>query len=105
MQKHQLDAVLIWPNWPETFSFVAFEALSGGALVITHPASGNVARAVEKYQAGVVLKDEDDLIAFLAGEEFQKLCLQRRRKSMPLGRMKYSGCTAGLLTKADGVAR
>jgi hypothetical protein len=69
IEKHEIDAVLIWPLCRETFSFVAYEAVAAGAAVITGPDSGNVAAFVTQTGNGVVLAGEEALAAaFEAGE-------------------------------------
>ncbi|MGV6847915.1 MAG: hypothetical protein ACWA5A_05990 [Marinibacterium sp.] len=60
----QIDLVLHWATWPETFSLSCYEALAGGAFVLTNPVSGNVAATIERLGTGAVLEDEADLIAF-----------------------------------------
>lgn len=62
----QADLVLHWASWPETFSLSTYEALAGGAYVLTNPISGNVAATVERLGRGAVLQDEADLEAFFA---------------------------------------
>ena len=61
---NQVDLVLHWASWPETFSLSTYEALAGAAYVITNPISGNVAASVQRLSCGAVLKDEADLEAF-----------------------------------------
>lgn len=99
VRRAKLDVVVIWPAWPETYSFVAFEAMSGGALVITHSRSGNVAAAVTALNAGIVVEDEDELVALFNSDTLRKRCLRRRREPAAATRLAYSGCTASLLLK------
>ena len=56
-----IDLVLHWAKWPETFSFSTFEAIAAGAFVITNTKSGNVAKAVHEMDAGTVLEQTADL--------------------------------------------
>lgn len=60
----KVDLVLHWAIWPETFSLSCYEALAGGAYVLTNPVSGNVAATIERTGCGAVLDDEDALLAF-----------------------------------------
>jgi glycosyltransferase involved in cell wall biosynthesis len=39
---NDIDIAFIWPLWPETFCFVAFEALSAGCHILTNNNSGNI---------------------------------------------------------------
>jgi glycosyltransferase involved in cell wall biosynthesis len=98
-REHRLDAVLVWPAWPETYSFVVFEAIAAGALVITNPRSGNVAAAVGDSTRGVILDDESKLGDFLADGSLQRLCLQRRSNGFELMTLAYSGCSAAIGTQ------
>ena len=62
MESKQIDAAFIWPNWPETFSFVAYEALQAGCLIITHPDSGNVFDAAKSMNKLIVFENFEDLV-------------------------------------------
>lgn len=62
--EHQIDLVLHWASWPETFSLSTFEALAASSYVITNAISGNVAATVRKRRRGAVLEDTADLEAF-----------------------------------------
>ncbi len=64
VRDERIDLVLHWATWPETFSLSCYEALAGGAYVLTNPVSGNVAATIERLGAGAVLSDEADLVAF-----------------------------------------
>ncbi len=44
--RHQIDVVISWSLWPETFCFTVHEALAGGAFVIARDSAGNVAPAL-----------------------------------------------------------
>jgi len=57
----RIDVVLHWPSVPETFSFTTFEAIAGGAYIITHVDSGNVAQVVRETGRGMILGSEDEL--------------------------------------------
>lgn len=60
---NRIDLVLHWAAWRETFSFSTFEALGGGAFVLTNEGSGNVAAAVTEQDRGLVLEDSEALFA------------------------------------------
>lgn len=62
--EEKVDFVLHWASWPETFSLSTYEALAGGAYVITNSVSGNVASTISRFGRGVVLTDEADLQDF-----------------------------------------
>ncbi|HEY3695518.1 hypothetical protein [Phenylobacterium sp.] len=90
-----VDAAMIWPLCRETFSFTAYEAVAGGAAVVTSPDSGNVAAFVEGEGHGRVLPDEAALDkAFATGEI---LALARARRRPQLYDLAFSGVTADLV--------
>ncbi len=68
LEKNQVDIVIIWPGWAETFSFTACEALAGGAYVVTNSWSGNIVRLVEKYGRGTILNSCSELEQFLTSD-------------------------------------
>ncbi len=78
----QVDFVLHWANWPETFSLTTYEALAGGAYVLTNTISGNVAATVQRLGRGVVLDDSAAISTFFSDggcdEMVQTLRAERR---------------------------
>ena len=79
-----VDIVLHWPSWPETFSFTTFEALAGTAYVVTNSGSGNVAAAVRQTGRGSILEDDKDLAAFFRDGRAKALAEHRREASKTL---------------------
>ena len=73
-----IDIVLHWPTWPETFSFTTFEALAGSAYVVTNSGSGNVAAVVKQTGRGAILDDEDELLEFFRSGQAWDLATSRR---------------------------
>ncbi|MDB5427059.1 MAG: glycosyl transferase, group 1 family protein, partial [Phenylobacterium sp.] len=95
IEKHEVDAVLIWPLCRETFSFLAYEAVAGGAAVIAGPDSGNVAAFVEETGHGLVLTGEDALAAAL--ESGGLAGLARAQRKPQLYDLAFSALTVDLL--------
>jgi len=95
VERHELDVALIWPLCRETFSFTAYEAVAGGAAVITGPDSGNVAAFVAQTGHGLVLPDEASLGALLASGEIA--ALSRAERAPKLYDLEFSGLTVDLL--------
>ena len=95
VERLEIDAVLIWPLCRETFSFTAYEAVAGGAAVVTGPDSGNVAAFVQSSGHGRVLADEAALAALLDTGEIAELARARRRPW--LYDLAFSGLTVDLL--------
>ena len=93
-----VDAALIWPLCRETFSFTAYEAAAGGAMVITGPDSGNVAAFASGRGRGRVFADDAGLTAaFVTGEI---LALGRPARAVRRYGLVYSGMSADLLKAA-----
>ncbi|WP_397400008.1 hypothetical protein [Phenylobacterium sp.] len=91
----EIDVALIWPACRETFSFTAYEAAAGGAMVVTGPDSGNVASFAAQRGRGLVLDGEAALShAFSTGEI---LSLHRHRRKPRRYRLAYSGMTGDLV--------
>ena len=64
---HRIDLVLALSPWPETFSYVAHEALAAGADLLALEGSGHVAALVRHLGRGVVLADAAALADFVLG--------------------------------------
>ena len=97
IETHEVDAVLIWPLCRETFSFIAYEAVAGGAAVITNPDSGNVAAFVSETGHGVVLDGEAELAAAFDGGSIEGLSRAVRKPS--LYDLAFSALTVDLLER------
>ena len=63
VKENNVDALLLWAKCPETFSYVAVEALAAKAFMISYKCSGNVAAIIEAQKSGVVLDSLADLYA------------------------------------------
>lgn len=77
--KHNVDIVLHWATCRETFSFSTYEALAGGAYVITNPDSGNVSETIQRLGRGAVLADVRELVDFFNSGRAMQLALESRR--------------------------
>lgn len=66
LAEHRIEAVLIPSPWPETFSFVAHEAVAAGAHVLTLAAAGNIPAMLRRHANGHVFATGEELIAYLA---------------------------------------
>ncbi|HEX7887158.1 MAG TPA: hypothetical protein VF474_14370 [Phenylobacterium sp.] len=93
LQAAEIDAVLVWPLCRETFSFVAYEAVSAGCAVITGPDSGNVAAFVTETGHGCVLDEAALTAAFESGAV---LDLGRARRARVHYDLRYSALTLDL---------
>lgn len=64
LARERIDLVMVLSPWPETFSFVTYEAFAAGADVISLVVGGNAAAAVRLNGRGVVLQDEFTMLQF-----------------------------------------
>jgi hypothetical protein len=92
-----IDAVLIWPTWPETFSLVAYEVMAGGASVVTHPASGNVLPAALAEGKAIVLDDDRALRRAAITGSLAALLREASPAQGIRGEFVYDGLTPALL--------
>lgn len=65
--REKVDAVLLWSQVPETFSFTLSEAINADCFIITNPNSGNIAFTVknELLNRGIVIDNEYLLTIYL----------------------------------------
>jgi hypothetical protein len=61
----RIKILLLLSPWPETFSFVLYEAIAAGAYIFCLADSGNVADVVERKNVGKVFAGADDLVDFI----------------------------------------
>jgi hypothetical protein len=96
LREHRIDFVLVLSPWPETFSFVTYEAIAAGADVVTFGDSGNAAVAVRALGRGVVLEDDAALLAFFAGGAAIAYLRRAQLNDRPTGTMRLTGTSATL---------
>jgi len=89
LEAHHIDAVMLWSQVRESYSYTLFEACAAGVPVLTHPGSGNIQAAVSQGTVlGWVLQDDAHLMAFLQNhtafqEALQSLAYQTRYTLAP----------------------
>jgi hypothetical protein len=83
IKSRKIDFVVHWANWPETFSFTAFEALAGGADVLTNSMSGNVAELVRRTRRGKIFETQAELFDYMKSADALNTArkIQARRES------------------------
>jgi hypothetical protein len=91
----ELDVALIWSLWPETFCFAAYEAVAGGAAIVTNPDSGNVHDLIRQLNCGMVIEDDTVLNELFASGEV--LALARSNRVVRPQTLVYSRMTADLI--------
>lgn len=95
----RIDAVLLWPEWPETFSFTLHEAISTGAFIITNPQSGNIQDTVRNGDLGLIASDEQALLERLTGNEFVDAMRQRRSDGRLVAETKFGRLSGQFLQR------
>lgn len=63
-----VDIIVSWTLWPETYSYVLFECLQAGVMMVTNAGSGNIADVVHETGCGVVLDNEEHLLEYFRDE-------------------------------------
>lgn len=95
LERLEVDVLLFWPLWRETFSFTVYEAIAAGCAVVTGPDSGNVAAVVGDGRHGRVLPHEAALAEAFAKGALAGLSRASRRPM--LYDLAMSGMTADLI--------
>lgn len=90
LREAAVDVVMIWPAWPETFSIVTAEAVASGAMVITHPGSGNCISLANKHGRALPFDSLSSLIAAMAGSAFYDNTLEALDSGLGFGVLDYS---------------
>lgn len=63
---HGIDAVFLYSQCPETYSYTLFESLAARAFVVTGAGSGNIARQVRARGCGAVFDDDAQMLAAIS---------------------------------------
>lgn len=70
IRRLSVDIVFLPSVWKETFNYIAYEAIAGGACVITTPGSGNIAAMVQKYDVGCIVVNPSEVKALFEDTHF-----------------------------------
>ncbi len=97
---HGIDIALVLSPWPETFCFVAYEAMAAGAAVIALTGSGNVADLVRLTGRGVVVASFDEALALLRDGGVRALADAASQEHSP-GGLVHCGTSATLDLNLD----
>ena len=97
LRENGVDLVVIAAEWPETFSYVTFEALAAGCDVLTLSRSGNVAAVVNKLRRGLVFEREDEIVEFFASGKAIAYARARAKFGAYAGELVHDGTTAVLI--------
>jgi hypothetical protein len=77
---NQIDVIVNWSLCYETFCFVAYEAVAGGAFVLARKSAGNIVPAVsqEGVEQGLGLDTEQELFDLFESGEIFEIVTRRR---------------------------
>ena len=103
IERLDADVVLVWPLCRETFSFIAYEAVAAGAVIVTSPHTGNVAAFVADGDHGRVVADEIALAQMFESGEIA--ALSREARAPMLFDLAFSGLTVELLESGAAESR
>ncbi|CAG9213440.1 hypothetical protein [Burkholderia vietnamiensis] len=96
--EQNVDVVLSWSLWPETFCFAVHEGLAGGAFIVARKGAGNVWPAVSSLapKRGVALDDLDSLFELFDSGDLERLVTSspRLRGAVLSDRHSYGWVTA-----------
>lgn len=62
---NDIDCVLLWSTFPETYSYTYFESYCADEFILTNKVSGNIAYECNYHNNGLVFDDEDQLLRML----------------------------------------
>lgn len=91
-----VDLVAVLSPWPETFCYVAHEAVAAGADVVALADSGNVAAMVLRTGRGVVLPDGEAVLDFFASGRAVEYVRLAHAQGQEAGTLVHEGTTATL---------
>ena len=85
LRREAPDFLFLWAMWPETYSYVYYEALQAGVWVLTREGSGNIEAAVKNGGWGSVFPDMRSVLAFLEdGDGLRKTLALAAEKERPV---------------------
>lgn len=97
--RNKIDVALIWSRWPETFGFVACEALAAGARIVVWDGAGNLPDIAHMPDAGLSVPDEAALHAAFENGAIHELAMARRQRILRRD-LRFSRISVDLLEAA-----
>jgi glycosyltransferase involved in cell wall biosynthesis len=101
LTQHRIDLVLALSPWPETFGYVAHEAVAAGADIIALAATGHIAELVRGTGRGLVLDDAAALLACFTSRRAAVHARQRRAAGTGRATLLHTGSSATLGQAGD----
>ncbi|WP_125461864.1 MULTISPECIES: hypothetical protein [Rhodomicrobium] len=97
VRSKRIDIAMLCSLWPETYNFTAFEALTGGAFILTLESSGNIAAMVRDHNCGMVFGDEKALRKAFTDGSLVREVRDRLRRNRPRYELVHRNMTADLV--------
>ena len=97
ISRNSIDFTVLWSLWPETFCFTSFEAIAGGAHVLTYSGSGNIAQMISTEKMGRAFNSEAELVDFFQSGAAHEYVRKHPRPNGPAGRLVYNRMSADIL--------
>lgn len=85
VRENNIDVAFLWSKCQETYSYTYYEALCGGAKIITYINSGNIVDSVIRDNAGLVFNSIDDLVDMMKDSYKFKNKLENLSNLYPMG--------------------
>lgn len=79
LRREGVDFLCLWSIWPETYSYVYYEAVQAGVWVLAPEVSGNIAAAIRKGGWGTLFRNEGELQQFLGNEMRARAVLEQAK--------------------------
>ena len=81
LRNNEIDCVILWSTWPETYAYTYYESIAADCFVITCSNSGNIAAQVKERENGVLLGTTEELASlFVNKQSLVQLIEQYRSK-------------------------
>ena len=91
LRMNRIDAVILFSNCPETYSFTYYESLAANCFVITNKLSGNIAHETKKRGNGVVIENSSrDLADLLSDPDLLRESINAFRAKCTTAPLAYS---------------
>lgn len=79
INQEKINCAFLWPQCPETYSYVYYELLMSGVFIITNSISGNIKDEVIGRQNGMIFSSIDECIKWLKDAERVKSEINKYR--------------------------
>ncbi|NLL04347.1 MAG: glycosyltransferase family 4 protein [Clostridiaceae bacterium] len=81
LREKEIDILLLWNPWLETYSYVYYEACQAGCFIITNKQSGNIYEETSFYNNGIILDGETALFNTVKDESTLRNIIQKYQEN------------------------